>query len=185
MENEYCRLLSVKRYQELSLQKDSLNDIVLLAAEICESHVAVISLIDDTREYFIANKGTDMEGRLLNRSFCIKTILNDHVLTIPDVTKHKRFTNTDLGTVSPHMRFYAGATLTSPDGYNVGRLYVLDQKPKQLTKSQENCLLTLASQAINRLEQALTLQTLRESLKDEERLKQSMLKIKDYATSFF
>ncbi len=177
MEEEYCRLVTVRNYRDATFQNSTLNNIVSLAAEICQSPVAIISLIDDTKEYFIARKGIEMEGRQHSATFCIRSLLQENVLTIPDLTKHKRFTNFDLGIGSPDTRFYAAASLISPNGYKVGRLFVLNQKPKQLTRSEEYCLQILASQVINCLEQSSTIQIMRELLKKEELLKRPRLEI--------
>ncbi len=183
MDKEYYRLSTAKRYLELPLKSDSFNDIVSLAANICETPVAIISIIDDIQEHFLATLGTDRISQKLESRFCLKSILQDQVLTIPNLTKHKKFTTTDLAIGSPDILFYAGVTLTSPAGFSIGRLYVLDLKPKQLTKSQEYCLQTLAMQSINRLEQLLTVQKLQEHLKDDELFQKTKLEILLHSTN--
>ena len=164
MNNDRNRLLTVKRYKEVSVPNTELYNIAALAAEICDTRIAIISLIDDDIETFIAAKGTDKHYAELDKVFCISELLNEAVLTISDVANHKRYANADLAAIAPQIRFYAGATLTAPNGYIVGRLYVLDQKPKQLTKGQESCLLMLAKQVIQSLEKEIRIQTSQQQL---------------------
>jgi GAF domain-containing protein len=185
MDKEYFRLFVVKRYKELHLESKALNDIVALGAEICGTTGAVLSLIDDTEEFFIAKKGTDIGGRPLQEGFCIDTLLQEKLVVISDLAKHKRFTNADVLTGLPDTRFYAGVTLVSPEGHNVGRLYTFDSKPKHLSKSQEYCLQMLSTQVITRLEESLKIQILSERLKDEERFKQSLVKSDVMLSAYF
>ena len=164
MTNDFNRLQAVNRYKGLSIANAELSNITALAAEICEASIAIISLIDDQQEIFISAQGTDKNSVELDTSFCISNFLAEPVVTISDVANHKRFANADLATVAPHIRFYAGAKLTSPAGHIVGRLYVLDQKPKQLTKGQESCLQMLAKQVIQSLEKEIHLKTSQQQL---------------------
>jgi GAF domain-containing protein len=157
--NDRNRLLTVKRYKEVSAVNAELYNITALAAEICDASIAIISLIDDEVETFIAARGTDKQYVELDRLICISEFLSEPVLTISDVANHKRYTNTDLASIAPCIRFYAGATLTAPNGYIVGRLYVLDQKPRTLTKGQESCLAMLAKQVIQSLEKDISIKS--------------------------
>lgn len=163
-EYNYKTLPAVKRYKELNTSSNELDNFISLALEVCEASIAVISLVDGDEEMFLAAKGTDKKLAALSNSFSLRHLLHYPVLTITDVANHKRFSNADLLTVAPHMRFYAGAVLASPGGDLVGRIYVLDQKPRQLTKSQESCLHYVAIQVIQYLEQQVTIQCLEQQL---------------------
>ena len=143
MKTDFKRLSEVNRYKQVPVPLSELNNIAAIASEVCEAQIAVISLIDDQQENFIALHGSTCKSILLDKSFCMENLLHDPFLAISDVASHKKFSAADLAIIDSQMRFYAGATLTSPEGLVVGRLYVLDKKPRQLSRSRKvvyNCL---------------------------------------------
>lgn len=164
MYTDLSSLTAVKRYKELALPGIDLHNFIELASEVCEAGIAVISLVDDNEETIIAAKGTCIQSIPLAKSFSLNNLLQNPILTIADVANHKRFANEDLAMVAPQMRFYAGAVLMSPEGSMAGRLYVIDKKPKQLNKAQENCLQLIAKQVIQYLEQQVSLLSVNQQL---------------------
>jgi GAF domain-containing protein len=156
--NETHRLDAVRRHSELSINKEKqLQEIVTLACELCSTPIALITLVDETRQHFIAKIGLDMDGSAREESFCNHTIKQDDILMVPDSELDSRFVNSQLVVQEPHIRFYAGIPLETYDGYKVGSLCVIDQKPKKLTSVQQDSLRLLSKQVISNMELRQTL----------------------------
>jgi PAS domain S-box-containing protein len=155
MDRELHRLEAVKRFKELELDpavtKD-LNDIVSLAAQICNTPAALFTLVDDNTQWFKSAKGISLSHTSKEISFCKYTIQQQDVFKIEDATKDDRFLNNPLVYGDANIRFYAGAPLTTKDGFNVGSLCVVDFEKRKLTDSQQNSLRVLSKQVINLLE---------------------------------
>jgi GAF domain-containing protein len=163
--NETERLKVLRHYRIMdSLPEDSFDDIVYLAAEICEVPVCLISFIDETRQWFKAKKGLEACETSRDLAFCAHTILNDKVLLIPDASKDARFYNNPLVLGEPYLRFYAGAPLLSPSRHQLGTLCVIDHQPRQLSAVQLNSLTILAKQVVKLLELRSRNQLLQEKL---------------------
>lgn len=165
--SESKRLEAVSRFMELNddISKD-LNDIVNLTAQICETPIAMVTLVDEDMQWFKATKGVDIYCNTREASFCRFAIEQDELLTIPDASVDVRFKDHPFVVSGPQIRFYAGANLTTRDGLHAGTLCILDVKPKNLTESQQNALKVLAKQAINLMELSWSLQTLDEKHKE-------------------
>ncbi|NCD71198.1 PAS domain-containing protein [Mucilaginibacter agri] len=161
--SESKRLEAVGRFMVLNdaVSKD-LNDIVNLTAQICETPIAMVTIIDEDMQWFKATMGVDIYCNTREASFCRFTIEQDELLIIPDASVDERFKDHPFVVGGPQIRFYAGANLTTRDGQHAGTLCILDVKPKHLTESQQNALRVLAKQAINLMELSWSLQTLDE-----------------------
>ena len=153
MDREFQRLKAVSRFKELDpgISKD-LNDIVDLAAQICSTPVAIITLLDEDKQWFKAAKGTDVTDTPRELSFCNYTINYDGVLIIPDMLDDERYNQNPLVINDPNVRFYAGSALTTKEGYGVGSLCVVDFKSRGLDEHQQNSLKILSKQVINLME---------------------------------
>lgn len=138
------------------------DDIAHLAAEICGTPIAVVNLIGDKRQFFKAEVGLGVRETPFESSFCAKAILEDDFLMIPDATKDGRFDCNPLVVGEPHLRFYAGAILKTPDSLPIGTVCVLDYEPRALTELQQTTLRVLARQVMVQLE-------LRRELKEKAR----------------
>jgi GAF domain-containing protein len=138
---EQERLTAVSRFMspDAGIAND-LNDLVNLVAEICETPVALITLLDKDTQWFKAAKGTDLECTDRGLSFCNYTIEQEEVLVIPDMLLDKTFNTNPLVTGEPYVRFYAGAPLITKDGYALGSLCVVDMEPRQFTRHQLNSI---------------------------------------------
>jgi GAF domain-containing protein len=132
-----------------------------LAAKLTHAPISLISLIDATRQWFLARYGLDITETPRNMAFCAHAITSDKPLVIADAQLDPRFCTNPLVTSDPYIRFYAGVPLESPDGHNLGTLCVLDRLPRHFTSSQVDLLCDLAQLVmreldIRRLSQAST-----------------------------
>ena len=155
VKDEALRLEALNQYEVLSTAPDPvLDDIVRLAAQICETPVAALSLIGADRIWIKARLGIDATELSLGALPCETTILGDTVYEIPDTRQDPDYApdGITLGPSSGHYRFYAGAPLTTPNGVSLGALVVLDTTPRRLSGAQINALGILARQVITRLE---------------------------------
>ena len=145
-ESEKERLTILHKLKILDTPFEPLFDsIAQLASHICEKPIALISLVDEDRQWFKANVG--LEGATQtprDQAFCAHTILQDDVFEIPDSTLDPRFNNNPLVTGKPDIRFYAGAPLTLDNGVRLGSICVIDRVPGRLTKPQRAALRVLA-----------------------------------------
>jgi PAS domain-containing protein len=174
MEREIQRLKAVKRFKELELTpavtKD-LNDIVELAAQICDTPMAFITLLDEDTQWLKATKGTYVTQTPREISFCNYTIQQENVVLVNDTLNDDRFVNNPLVTGNPNIRFYGGAPLSTQDGFNVGALCVVDFKSRDLDAHQQNSLKILSKQVINLLELNWSLQILAQQNEQQEQNK--------------
>jgi len=150
---ENNRVSAVQRYLNFNLdrQKD-LQEIVMLASVICNSPIALISLMDFDIQLIKAKVGTEATVMPRSTSFCTHAVEMDEIMVVKDATKDERFATAPVVTNDPHIRFYASANLKSYDGYNVGTLCVYDTTPKDLTQQQLECLAALANQVSHIME---------------------------------
>ena len=179
MTNEIERLKSVSRFDqyEFNLNK-GLEDILTLTAQICETPVAFITLIDEDTQFFKVTKGLDVMQMPRAASFCTYTIMDSAVMVVPDPTLDERFANIPLVANAPHIRFYAGAPLASEDGQNIGTLCVFDDHAKNLSEQKQELLAILARQAIHLMELELCLQVIK---KKSEHIERQNKALKDIA----
>ena len=153
IQNEAERLDAVDRFKQLDdrIKKD-LNELVNLAAEICETPVALTTLLDKDIQWFKASKGVEIDCTDRDVAFCNYTIQDDGLFMVPDLREDERFKDNPLVVNAPYVRFYAGVSLLTKDGYAIGSLCVLDFKPRQLNEHQQYSLSVLAKQVVNLLE---------------------------------
>ncbi|MEL7504678.1 MAG: EAL domain-containing protein [Cyanobacteria bacterium J06554_6] len=152
-EPERQRLARLLSYDVLDTPPEPCyDDLVALAAYICETPTAVISLVEADRQWFKAKVGMAVDETPRSVSFCDHTIRRSDLLLIEDARQHPDFCDNPLVTGDPGIRFYAGAPLISPDGYALGSICVIDYQPRQLTPAQQTALLTLSRQVMAQLE---------------------------------
>ncbi len=151
--DETRRLEALRQYALLdTLPEQPFDDLTALAAGVCEVPIALLSLIDEDRQWFKSKIG--LEGGEIPReiSFCAYTILQPGLFVVPDAAEDSRFACNPLVTGEPHIRFYAGAPLVSREGLALGTLSIMDRAPRQLSLSQLEALRALSRQAIAQLE---------------------------------
>ena len=128
------------------------DDITLLASFICDTPIALISLVDKDRQWFKSRVGLDIPETPRDIALCAHAILGDDVFEVPDATQDKRFTDNPVVTGDLHLRFYAGVPLKTSDDHNVGTLCVIDRKPRRLSESQRAALRALGRQIMRLVE---------------------------------
>ncbi len=152
-DNEPDRLRILREYEILDTGPErAFDDIVHLAAHVCHTPIAVITFLDETRQWFKACHGLTFSDHPRNPSFCAHALVTPHVLEVPDATLDARFAHHALVTGAPHLRFYAGTRLLSPEGAALGTLAVLDIAPRHLTPAQLDALQVLNRQVMTQLE---------------------------------
>ena len=147
------RLAALLSYRVLDTPPEpAFDDLVQLAASTCHAPVALISLIDEDRQWFKAEVGFGMSETPLDRSICLSAMLQSGLTIIPDLLEDPRFERNPLVIAEPYLRFYAGAVLETPDGMPLGALCVLDHEPRTLNEEQATALRMLARQVMSQFE---------------------------------
>ena len=150
---ELERIAAVNRFLKLEISKEKeLQDIVELAAKICGTPTALITLIDADTQFIKFKVGFKYETTLREDAFCDHVIEQEQVMMVKDAQLDERFAANPLVTGDPNIRFYAGSPLTTQDGLNLGSLCVIDQLPKELNDLQQQMLAALSKQVIQLLE---------------------------------
>ena len=151
--NEAKRLTALHHYRILDTSAETAyDDITLMASSICQTPIALMSLVDSERQWFKARVGLDTPETPRDHSFCAHTILGNELLVVEDATVDERFASSPLVTSDPHIRFYAGAPLIDRKGNALGALCVIDRKPRQMSDQQKASLKALARSIIAHLE---------------------------------
>lgn len=151
--NERNRLAALDRYDILDTPPEpEFDDFTQLASLICQTPIALISLVDGARQWFKSRVGLEVCETPRSVSFCQHAIRGAELMEIPDARQDERFCVNPLVTGEPHIRFYAGVPLTTPDGHQLGTLCVIDRSPRQLTNEQRDGLTRLARQVVRQME---------------------------------
>jgi GAF domain-containing protein len=150
---EIQRLKILWEYDVLdTVPEEVFDDLTELAARICEAPIALISLIDENRQWFKSKFGLSTKETSRDISFCAHAIKQTGLFIVPDATQDLRFAQNPLVTSDPKIRFYAGAPLITPDGYALGTLCVIDTVPRKLRTEQQQALRVLARHVMSQLE---------------------------------
>ena len=151
---EATRLAALQRYGVLDTPPEpAFDDIATLAAALCGTPIALVSLMDATRQWYKARVGLDLTETPRADSFCDHTLLNPQdVMVVPDARMDARFAANPHVTAGERIRFYAGAPLLSSEGLPIGTLCVLDREPHEFTALQRQALAVLARQVMAQLE---------------------------------
>ena len=151
--HEAKRLKVLWQYDLLDTVPEALfDDLTELAANICEAPIALISLVDEKRQWFKSRVGTSVQETSRDVSFCAHAIKQPDLFIVPDAAKDPRFSANPLVTSEPKIRFYAGAPLITADGYALGTLCVIDKVPRELREDQKRALRILSRHVVSQLE---------------------------------
>jgi PAS domain S-box-containing protein len=152
-ENETARLDALQRYAILdTLPEQEFEDLSRLAALICGTPIAMVSLVDADRQWFKSKVGLDASETPRDIAFCAHAILQPDVMIVPDALADERFRNNPLVTAEPHVRFYAGTPLITQEGYALGTLCVMDRVPRNMSPEQKDALRALGNLVVTQLE---------------------------------
>lgn len=177
--DEEGRLKALNSYDILdTLPQQDFDDITVLASEICNTPISLITFVDDERQWFKSNYGLNVTQTPKEYAFCAHAILKpDEIFTVNDATQDDRFKNNPLTINSPNVVFYAGVPLVNEGGHALGTLCVIDNQPKTLTESQFRALKSLANQVMAQLE-------LRRKVKELDLLALELKKSNEYLERF-
>jgi GAF domain-containing protein len=176
--NEARRLKVLWQYEILdTVPEEVFDDLTELAARICEAPIALISLVDEDRQWFKSKVGVTLNETSRDISLCAHAIKQTELFIIPDATKDLRFANNPLVISDPKIRFYAGAPLITPDGQALGTLCVLDKVPRELRVEQQQALRVLARHVMTQLELRRHSKDLNEAHKAREATSEELEKV--------
>ena len=169
MKEEHGRLAELKRLIDLESGPDrAYDDITSMAAAIFGTPIALISVVDDKRQWFLSRVGLAAQQTPREDAFCAVAIRTpDAPLIVPDATQDARFVDNPLVTGEPNIRFYAGAPLVTSNGHALGTVCVIDTVPRTIDASQLEELRALAQAVIARLERNLGPQVTRSTDDDQ------------------
>ncbi|MFJ5162228.1 putative bifunctional diguanylate cyclase/phosphodiesterase [Pantoea sp. NPDC088449] len=152
--HEAARLDALAQYQQTgALPADALDRLTTLAARLFRVPVAFVSLIDDQRQFFTSRYGLNISGTAREVAFCDHTLAQGDILCVPDTLADSRFRDNPLVHGYPHIRFYAGIPLSTPDGHHIGTVCLTDTQPRTpLTDADRQHLADIAALVMDRME---------------------------------
>ena len=153
-EYEKQRLSALRAKKILdTLPEKVFDDITKIAAAICNTPVALVSFVDEDRQWFKSRYGLSLLETPRDDSFCAHAIKDPfEIMEVPDATRDQRFRDNPLVLEEPRMKFYAGAPLVDGEGFPLGTVCVIDQKPKTLSHDQKSALGALSRVTMHILE---------------------------------
>ncbi len=173
--NEDDRLQALRELEILDTPPEERFDrLTRLARDMFDAPIALVSIVDGTRQWFKSAQGLEATETSREVSFCGHAIMSDEVMVVPDATADARFADNPLVLADPSIRFYAGAPLSAENGQHVGTLCVIDTKPREWTAEQSRTLRELADVVQEELQQnrirdqRLALQALSEAAQDTD-----------------
>jgi PAS domain S-box-containing protein len=175
-ELEKARVAAVEALNILDTEPESaFDDAVNLAAVICGTPISLITLLDGKRQWFKAKVGLSISETPQEQAFCAHAIRGRDLFVVHDALSDSRFQKNPLVTGDPHIRFYAGMPLHTPEGHALGTLCVIDTVPRELTVQQKTALHMLSRQVFGHMRLRNQLRGLRQVLDENARLGDSRI----------
>jgi GAF domain-containing protein len=177
-ESEAERLNTLRGYKILDTHpEDRFDDLTRLAASICGTPIALVSLVDEDRQWFKSKVGLETPQTARQDAFCAHAIMSQDLLVVTDASRDPRFAANPMVLGEPHIRLYAGAPLTAPNGHHLGALCVIDREPRQLSRQQLESLRLLSRQVMAQVTLGKNLQDLKFALKRRDELEDDMARL--------
>jgi len=165
--DEAARVEALHKYAILDTEPEqTFDDLVLLASFICKTPIALISLVDEDRQWFKSKVGLSISETPREIAFCAMAMQQPDVFVVPDTLNDERFRNNPLVVSEPNVRFYAGAPLIDEEGHALGTICVIDRIPRELAPDQQVALKALSRLVLAQLEFRRNLMLLKEALLD-------------------
>jgi len=182
IKNESARVAALQKYAILDTEPErAFDDLVLLASFICNAPIALISLVDQDRQWFKAKVGVTVSETPRELAFCATAIRQTDLFVVPDTLNDERFRNNPLVTSEPNIRFYAGAPLINEEGFALGTICVIDRTPREFGSGQQAALKALSRLVLLQMEFRRNLMLLKEALsdraKEEHERQQELVKL--------
>ncbi len=167
-DDEIERLQALHDLDILDTQPEQRFDrLTRIAKTYFDVQIALVSLVDANRQWFKSRQGLEATETGRDISFCGHAILDKHIFIIPNALEDSRFADNPLVTGPPYIRFYAGAPLTNKDGYRIGTLCIIDNKPRELPAVDQQMLRDIADAVQSELNH-ITLEESAEIIKSSE-----------------
>ncbi len=174
--DESSRLADLRRYQILDTDpEEAFDGLTRLARQLAETPFALVSLTDDSRQWFKSRVGVTLQEIPRDWAPCAHVVFERRSIVCNDMQLDARFADNPLVTGPPHVRFYAGMALVTPHGAMLGTLAVMDTRPRELSPAQAELLTLLARQVVDQLELRIAYRDL-SALRERERLLEQRLR---------
>jgi diguanylate cyclase (GGDEF)-like protein/PAS domain S-box-containing protein len=181
-DDEKDRLQALGRYEILDSEPEAAFDrLTALAARLLDVPIALVSLVDEHRQWFKSRVGLDVGETPRNLAFCAHAILEDRPLVVADATRDMRFTDNALVTGEPLIRAYAGVPLKAPGGHRLGTLCAIDRRPRTFSTEQIQILRELSAIAVDALELRLERRRALAAIEDTRRATEELRVLFDQA----
>ncbi|HLP88685.1 MAG TPA: ATP-binding protein [Nostocaceae cyanobacterium] len=174
--NEGKRLKALYRYQILDTDAEAgFDDLTALAAYICGTPIALVSLIDENRQWFKSKVGINATETHRDLAFCAHAILQpDDLLIVQNALDDDRFFDNPLVTSDPNIRFYAGTPLVTKDGFPIGTLCTIDRIPRYLDFQQKEALRKLGHQVLTQMELRINVANLEKNIQQRQQIESDL-----------
>jgi GAF domain-containing protein len=168
--NETSRLKALQEYKVMdTLPEQAYDNFTKLASLICHTPIALITLLDDQRQWFKSRIGLERSEIPREDALCNHAIMMpEDIMVVNDATQDERFTKNPLVTAEPNLRFYAGVPLVTSNGEALGTICVIDTKPRGITQDQVDALQVLSREVMGQFELRRSIATLEQSMLKQE-----------------
>lgn len=166
-DNEFERVLKLSEYDiDYSEIKGKLNNLTRLAAFVAGTPISLINLLDTTTQWTVSSFGLDIHQLPRERTVCQYVVLENDAVEIEEMNQDKRFKDQDYVTRDPFIQYYYGIPLTTPDGFKIGAMCVMDNESQELSPEKKDFLKIIAHEVMTRIEYEHKLKVMRKSINE-------------------